>query len=207
MKTTLYLDFDSTLVHSDKAFCDAYNVLYANYTGFTPADHELATDWVFKSACPLIHTLHQEPYKAVMSIFGSDAFFEALSFFPHALEAVKVLSQYYSIVICTSASPVNGSKKLLWIEKNLPMVDEIIVLINHKKQGVGKGRIAMLDENAIFVDDHPENLHSTKASRKILFEARPSEYSESWKGEKYSDWESLKAVLIKVALMQGEVNE
>lgn len=197
MKTTLYLDFDSTLVNSDRAFCEAYNDIYSNHLGFEPAREEDATDWTFKRACPLLHSLHTDPYLAVMGIFGSDAFFEHLEFYTGAKEAVERLSEHYHIVICTSASPKNGSRKLLWIERHLPMVDEVIILINHKQQGVGKARVPMMEEGAIFVDDHPKNLHSTKASRKILFKAREAEYNGDWEGEVYNEWTGLTEELIK----------
>lgn len=197
MKTTLYLDFDSTLVNSDKAFCEAYNDFYQNHVGFVRAREEDATDWVFKRACPLLHTLHVDPYQAVMGIFGSDSFFDHLEFYRGAKEAVERLIEHYHIVICTSASPKNGSRKLLWIERHLPMVDEVIILINHKQQGVGKARVPMMEEGAIFIDDHPKNLHSTKATRKILFKARESEYSDGWKGEVHTDWTVLTEALLE----------
>ncbi len=60
---------------------------------------------------------------------------------------------------------MNASKKVLWLEEHLPEVDEIIILINKSGHGYGKERVAMMEEDAIFIDDHPKNLKSTNASK------------------------------------------
>jgi 5'(3')-deoxyribonucleotidase len=199
MKPTLYLDFDSTIVNSERAFCQVYNTHYRDFVGFSPAQEEHAGDWVFRHACPLIHELHVNPVAEVQRIFGMDDFFNALEFYEGADLSIQSLRDHYEIVICTSASPENGSKKVLWIEQHMPYVDEIIVLVNKSSNGVGKGRVHMLEPGAIFVDDHPANLRSTEAQRKILFtyNGRITDYNRGWTGETVSSWEALRAELIR----------
>lgn len=193
MKPSLYLDFDSTIVNSERAFCEVYNRHYCDFVGFLPAREEHAGDWVFRHACPLIHQLHVDPVAEVRRLFGMDDFFTVLEFYQGAEEAVRALKEKYELVICTSASPENGSKKVLWIEQHMPYVDEIIVLINKSSNGVGKGRVHMLEPGAIFVDDHPENLRSTEAQRKILFNfnGRITDYNHGWEGESAISWHEL----------------
>lgn len=193
MKKSLYLDFDSTIVNSERAFCEVYNRLYQDYVGFVPAHEEHAGDWEFKRACPLIHQLHVDPIAEVRRLFGLELFFELLEFYEGSDKAIRALKSQYDLVICTSASPENGSKKVMWIERQMPYVDEIIVLINKSNNGVGKGRVHMLEPGAIFVDDHPANLRSTEAERKILFNfnGRITDYNRGWEGETASSWPQL----------------
>ena len=197
MKPTLYLDFDSTIVNSERAFCEVYNQEYKDYEGFVPAKEEHAGDWVFRHACPLIHEYCADPVAEVRRIFGKETFFDHLEFYEGAHETIQSLKDHYEIVICTSASPENGSKKVLWIEQHMPFVDEIIILVNKSNNGVGKGRVHMLEPGAVFVDDHPANLRSTEAERKILFtyNNRITDYNRGWEGESVSSWMDLRALL------------
>ena len=193
MKTTLYLDFDSTIVNSERAFCAVYNEDYGHHQGFVPAHEAHAGDWVFRHACPLIHEHHQDPSAEVRRLFGRESFFRHLEFYEDADQVIQALRTDYEIVICTSASPENGSKKVMWIERHMPYVDEIIILVNKSSNGVGKGRVHMLEAGAIFVDDHPANLRSTAAQRKILFNynGRVTDYNRDWDGESASSWAEL----------------
>lgn len=195
-KRDLYLDFDSTIVNSDKAFCDAYNELYAHYEGFVPAEWEKVSDWAFESTCPLIHELHKDPVNVVKGMFGLELFFKDLQFYDDAKEVIEALSHEYNIIICTSAFPKNASLKVLWIEEHLPVVNEVIVLINKGANGFGKGRVTMLDTDAIFIDDHPENLRSTQATHKYLYKNKETNYNEDWEGNTVSSWLQIKELLL-----------
>jgi len=73
------------------------------------------------------------------------------------------------------ATPLNASKKVLWIEEHLPYISEVITVIKNGNNGVGKGRIHMIEKNSIFIDDHPSNLISTKAEHKYLFKYKETE--------------------------------
>lgn len=191
MKKVMYLDFDSTIANSEQAFCDVYNDWYKSYEGFSPSKGEDVIDWSFKYSCPLIHKYHEDYRAEVMNIFGSKEFFDNLRMYDDALEVMMKLQNGYDLVICTSASPKNASRKVLWIEEHLPFIDEVIILINHSKNGVGKGRVHMIEENSIFIDDHPENLWSTRASEKVLFKYKETNYNKGWNGDEVGSWKEI----------------
>jgi len=196
MKKDLYLDFDSTIVNADQAICDIYNETYKDYEDFKPARWQDHQDWSYKYSCPLIHQHEAEPVKTIQAYYGSQAFFDHLEFYEDAYQVIQKLSEVYNIIICTSAFPLNASKKVLWIEEHLPMIHEIIILINKAGQGYGKGRVAMMEEDAIFIDDHPKNLHSTNAADKYLYKTHDTNYNQDWEGPTVSSWKDIENLLL-----------
>jgi len=195
MKRDLYLDFDSTIVNADKAICDIYNERYKNYEDFKPAQWEKHSNWAYKNICPLIHVHEADPIQVVKDMFGDQAFFDALEFYDDAKRVIGHLVEKYNVIICTSAFPMNASKKVLWIEEHLPEVDEIIVLINKSGNGYGKERVAMMEEDSIFIDDHPKNLRSTNASEKYLFKFKETDYN-AYDGNVVSSWKEIESILL-----------
>lgn len=198
MKKDLYIDFDSTIVATEKAFCSVYNNEYKDKAGFKEAKWQEATSWMFHESCPLIHKCHDNPQKEIVRMFGTEEFFSVLEPFDGALDVMKKLLKDYNLIICTSAMPENASRKVLWIEEHLNFVDEVIVLINKKKNGVGKGRVPMNEPNSVFIDDHPHNLESTNASRKILFKGMEKDFNQDWQGEVVSHWDQVERKLMTV---------
>ena len=196
MKKDLYLDFDSTIVNSDASICKIYNDTYKNYDGFVPADWTKHVDWAYKYTCPLIHVHEKEPVKVIQDYYGSKAFFDHLEFYDHAYDVITKLTEKYKVIICTSAFPMNASKKVLWIEEHLPKVDEIIILVDKSGLGYGKARVPMMEEDAIFIDDHPKNLHSTNASKKYLFKIKETNYNQNWQGPVVSSWQEIESILL-----------
>lgn len=196
MKKDLYLDFDSTIVNSDKSICQLYNEIYKNDAGFIPADWHKHRSWSYEHVCPLIHKHHDNPVKVIQDMYGSEAFFEHLTFYPDAYEVIEKLTEKYKVIICTSAFPMNAARKVLWIEKHLPQVDEIIILIDKSGNGYGKARVAMMEDQAIFIDDHPKNLHSTNATRKYLFKIKETDYNGNWDGPVMTSWRAIEAELL-----------
>lgn len=196
MKRDLYIDFDSTIVNSDKAICAIYNEQYKDFEGFKVAQWMDHQDWAYRSICPLIHSHEENPVQVVKDYFGSQAFFDYLEFYDDAKEVITKLTEKYKVIICTSAFPMNASKKVLWIEEHLTMVDEIIILIDKSGNGYGKSRVAMMEEDAIFIDDHPKNLHSTKASQKYLFKFKDTNYNADWDGPVVSTWKEVEQLLL-----------
>lgn len=197
MKTDLYIDFDSTIVATEEAFCAVYNKEYNQFEGFVKADWREARSWMFENACPLIQKQHKNPQKEIVRIFGTHDFFHELEPFDHAIEVLKALEDQYNLIICTSAMPENASRKVLWIEEHLDFVDEVIVLINKKQNGVGKKRVPMNERNSIFIDDHPHNLASTNASRKILYKNMEKDFNKTWQGEVVTSWLQVRDKLLK----------
>lgn len=195
-KIDLYIDFDSTLVISDKAFARIYNDNYKDHPEFTPADWTKQWDWNYSRMCPLLLKYAENHQETMRSYYSSKEFFEYLEFFPDALDVVTKLTKKYNVIICTSAVPMNAARKVLWIEEHLPMVDEIIILINMSSKGYGKSRVPMMEEDSIFIDDHPVNLHSTRASNKYLFAAHPTDYGQEWDGPVFTTWKDVEATLL-----------
>lgn len=199
MKKDLYLDFDSTIVNSDKSICKIYNEEYKDYKGFVPADWTKHQNWAYKYTCPLIHEHEDKPVDKIKAYYGSEAFFSNLEFYPQAKEVIEKLTEHYKVIICTSAFPMNAAKKVLWIEEHLPEVDEIIILINKSGHGYGKSRVAMMEDDAIFIDDHPVNLKSTNAATKFLFKNKETDYNGDWDGSLVSSWAEIEKILLKNA--------
>ncbi|OYT15535.1 MAG: hypothetical protein B7C24_12545 [Bacteroidetes bacterium 4572_77] len=193
-KKVLYIDFDSTIVNSEKAICSIYNEKYKNYEGFKKANWREARNWTFKYTCPLITKLYDNPSLEIAKLFGSDDFFRYLTFYDNAKEVLEKLSKVHDVIICTSATPKNASKKVLWIEENLPFITEVLIVINTGSNGVGKGRIHMIEKDSIFIDDHPSNLNSTKASEKYLFKYKETEFNKDWNGKVISNWLEIEKV-------------
>jgi len=196
MKKDLYIDFDSTIVNSDKAISAIYNERYKDYDGFVPADWRKHSNWAYKNICPLIHKHEENPSKVIKDYFGDQAFFDNLEFYGDAKRVINRLTEKFNVIICTSAFPMNASKKVLWIEEHLSEVDEIIILINKSGHGYGKERVAMMEENAIFIDDHPKNLKSTNASEKYLFKFKETDFNVDWDGDTVSSWKEIESILL-----------
>lgn len=196
MKKDLYIDFDSTIVNSDKAICKIYNEAYKDYEGFEPADWTKHQDWAYRHICPLVHEHEEDPVQMIKDYYGSQSFFDHLEFYEDAKRVLALLAEKYTLIICTSAFPKNASKKVLWIEEHLPEIHEIIILINKSGHGYGKSRVAMIEEDAIFIDDHPTNLKSTKASEKYLFKFKNTNYNDQWDGPVVSSWKEIETLLL-----------
>ena len=195
-KIDLYIDFDSTIANSDKAVCRIYNEKYKEYEGFEYADWRKHRDWTYKFVCPLIHKFSENPVLAVKEYYGSSEFFKYLDLYDGVREVINLLKEKYNIIICTSAFPKNASRKVLWIEENLPEIDEIIIIINKNTNGSGKGRVPMMEKNSIFIDDHPDNLKSTGASQKYLFKMKDTNYNGDWDGDVVRNWQEIKGKLL-----------
>ncbi|MBN2898988.1 MAG: HAD hydrolase-like protein [Clostridia bacterium] len=196
MKKDLYIDFDSTIVNSDKAICAIYNERYKDYEGFKPAEWQKHKNWAYKYICPLIHEHEENPVQVIQDYYGSQDFFDKLEFYDDAKKVIGELTDKYKVIICTSAFPTNASKKVLWIEEHLSEVDEIIILINKSGHGYGKARVPMMESDAIFIDDHPKNLHSTQASQKYLFKFKETDYNGDWDGPVVSSWREIEDLLL-----------
>jgi len=195
MKKDLYIDFDSTIVNSDKAICKMYNERYSKYENFVPAQWQKHSNWAYKNVCPLIHTHEEDPVRVIKDYFGDHDFFNYLEFYEDAKRVIGRLVEKYNVIICTSAFPMNASKKVLWIEEHIPEVDEIIILINKSGNGYGKERVAMMEDDSIFIDDHPKNLKSTNASQKYLFKFKETDYN-TYDGNVVASWKEIESVLL-----------
>lgn len=177
MKQKLYLDFDSTITHSAKSFCDTYNILYNLHPDFMPADYTKNQYWNFKEVCPL--------EKSPLNIFSNPLFFNKLEFMPDAENVIKELNDKFQVIICSLGCYDNISLKAQWIKNNMPYVKDAILLTN---QGIKMDKsVVQMGKGSIFIDDVKSNLDSSNSERKILFGDRFSWNSE-WTGEWCLDW-------------------
>ncbi len=80
--------------------------------------------------------------------------------------------------------------------KTFTRVDEIIILINKSGNGYGKERVAMMEDDSIFIDDHPKNLKSTNASQKYLFKFKETDYNQDYDGDVVSSWKEVESILL-----------
>lgn len=189
----IYIDFDGTIVNSTKAFCDVYNLIYADSIiegKATKADWNGVDKWDLSDQCPLL----KEDEIPHMKIFESEKFFNVLEFFPMAKETLEEWSkQGYNIIICTNATPKNAIKKIHWINLEIPFAD-VIPIISNSSKGYGKEMIDMSD--AIFIDDHAGNLNTSSAKIPICF-GETKEWNKSLSPSiiKVEDWVVLKELV------------
>ena len=162
-KQKLYLDFDSTICNSAKAYCDTYNFLYKGLPDFVPADHTKNQHWDFHEVAPLV----ENP----MSIFNHPFFFEKAEFMLDAEEVIKKLCEKYQVIICSIGTYDNISLKSQFIKTQMPYIQDAILLINQGCK-MDKSSVNMEDGHSIFIDDVASNLYSSDAETCILFGER-----------------------------------
>ena len=193
-KQKLFLDFDSTIVDTVKAFCKTYNEIYSWLPGFKEADHTKVSDWNFADECPL-------QVGCTGKMFEMKELFDNLEFFPDAAKTIRSLHDKYEIIIVTIGSPQNIAHKALWISENLPFLHEMI-FISNRNIDMDKSIIDM--SGGIFIDDHGKNLSSSNADSINLFgEIKPwnkewleDEYNLSDQNRHFKDWNHISKVLL-----------
>lgn len=171
MKTKLFIDFDCTIVDAIKAYCNVYNIIFKDHPDFKPADHTKVYQWDFGSECELAK------YR-VDELFASPLFFENLEFMPNAYKVIEELSKKYEIYICTLGTLKNLALKAQWLEKNLPIVKNHILL--HVDSGVQAKDVINM-EDSIIIDDTASVLRSVNADLKICF-GKEYEWNKDWNG-------------------------
>jgi 5'(3')-deoxyribonucleotidase len=159
-KIRLFLDIDNTIINTIKAYCDVYNDLYQFRPGFKEAIWYNVEKYDMKDECPLILNKND--------IFGSYDFFQKCEFMnDNTYEVIEKLNEKYQVFICTLGIPKNLSYKALWLEKNLPFINDYL-LLNNGNCKMNKSIIDM-SSNSIFIDDVTSNLDTSNAAYKIIF--------------------------------------
>lgn len=179
----LFIDFDSTIANSVKAFCDTYNEIYGQAKGFKTADPEKVNQWSFADQCPL----EKNPER----IFGMGYFFTKLEFMPDALEVIIKLSEKYNIIVCSIGTYDNLYFKSEWLDMYLPFVDAILI----KNKGVKMDKSCVDMSGAIFIDDHIDNLNSSNAETKICF-GKKYPWNEKWTSNWAVSWKEVEKMLL-----------
>lgn len=150
---TIYLDFDNTMVESNKRIIEILNSKY--HTSKTEADIK---DYQFNSIYPI-----SEQEK--LDMFESDEFYNGLEFKPQVLEVLNKYKDSYNFIIVSKGTPNNLVKKQNWIISHLPYNLKFIGLSG---QTFKKDEIDMSD--GIQIDDNFSCL-KTNAALKILYKS------------------------------------
>ena len=150
---TIYLDFDNTMVESNKRIIEILNSKY--HTSKTENDLK---DYQFDSIYPI-----SEQEK--LEIFESDEFYNGLEFKPQVLEVLNKYKDSYNFIIVSKGTPNNLVKKQNWIISHLPYSLKFIGLSG---QTFKKDEIDMSD--GIQIDDNFSCL-KTNAALKILYKS------------------------------------
>lgn len=150
---TIYLDFDNTMVESNKRIIEILNSKY--HTSKTENDLK---DYQFDSIYPI-----SEQEK--LEMFESDEFYNGLEFKPQVLEVLNKYKDSYNFIIVSKGTPNNLLKKQNWIIAHLPYSLKFIGLSG---QTFKKDEIDMSD--GIQIDDNFSCL-KTNAALKILYKS------------------------------------
>lgn len=163
-KTKLFCDMDNTLTNSTKAFCEAYNYIYRYHKDFIPAQWELVNTWNFENQCPNLNS-----HSDVLEIFNSPVFFKFLKLInDNTYEVARELNEKYQIIIASIGTPKNLSLKSLYLEDELPFIQDYILLCNNGCK-MNKEIIQMNYPDSIFIDDVTTNIESSNAQNKFIF--------------------------------------
>lgn len=149
--TTVYVDFDNTIVESNQKVIEILNDKY----GLNKSEDDLE-DYGYTSIAPITE-------EEKLGIFESDEFFSNLKF---KSDFLKVLNKYDSkvkFVITTKGTAENLKKKEQWIKENIPGNISFVGITNNS---LSKRQVDMT--NGIQIDDCTAAL-DTNADIKILY--------------------------------------
>ena len=179
-KFKFFIDMDSTITDSVKAYCTTYNIIYQDHSNFKPADHTKLSQYNLKCICPLV----EKP----LDMFEQTLLFEHLEFINNnTYEVLEKLSNKYELILVTIGTPSNLSQKSLWLEKNVPMIKNYVLLSN---EGCKMNKSVVNMKGSIFVDDIVSNLESSNASIKVLF-GKLFEWNLGWQGKHCFTWSDI----------------
>ena len=153
MKKTIYIDFDNTLVESNKKIIELINNKY----NVNKTEDDLI-DYDYNSIFPITK-------EEKIEMFESDEFYKNLEMKPLAVEILEKYHDIYEIIIVSNGTKLNLQKKMDWIRKNIPYDNFKFIGIDNCNPD--KSKINMKD--AIQIDDNIFCLDSTNAGLKILY--------------------------------------
>lgn len=180
-KQKLFVDVDSTIIDTISGFCSHYNKYYSWIPGFTVANPSKVERWDLTCECTLLDS------DDANLLFRHRALWDHMKFMPNAYEVLDILQDRYEIILVTIGHNENIAYKSLWLNKNLPFVENSIFISN---AGIKMDKSIVDMSGGIFIDDHESNLLSSNADRKILFGKRYT-WNENWKGEHANTWDDI----------------
>lgn len=149
--TTVYVDFDNTIVESNQKVIEILNDKY----GLNKSEDDLE-DYGYISIAPITE-------EEKLGIFESDEFFSNLKF---KSDFLKVLNKYdgkVKFIITTKGTAENLKKKEQWVKENIPGNVSFVGITNNS---LSKKQVDMT--NGIQIDDCTAAL-DTNADIKILY--------------------------------------
>jgi 5'(3')-deoxyribonucleotidase len=149
--TTVYVDFDNTIVESNQKVIEILNDKY----GLNKSEDDLE-DYGYTSIAPITE-------EEKLGIFESDEFFSNLKF---KSDFLKVLNKYdgkVKFIITTKGTAENLKKKEQWVKENIPGNVSFVGITNNS---LSKKQVDMT--NGIQIDDCTAAL-DTNADIKILY--------------------------------------
>lgn len=139
--------------------------------------------------CPLAVEIYGN--SGIEKLFASDKFFSELQFIDeYTYDVLEELNEKYKIIISSVGTPLNISKKALWIEKNLPFIKNFMYL------GLETKKYNYIPEKSIFIDDYDKYLIPSISERPICFVQREFEWNRNWNGEKVYSWLEIRNLLL-----------
>lgn len=193
----LCLDFDNSIVDTNRAMIKSMNVYIKDVTQKVPED-KVAYCWSFADIFPPTHLRY------VDILFNSKQLFDNMELFPNVYNVLEDLhNKGVQIYICTIGSYKNIKLKLDWLHEKLPFVD--VVPIAQNNIVMNKAIINM--ENCIFLDDNVDCLNSSNADVKILYrhDGYVTEKNNVWNGYTLTSWEDKDYIDLLCKLL--EVND
>ena len=154
----IYIDFDSTIVDSVKAFVSRYNQLYNK-----KEDPNSVVKYNFENL-----NLSKED---IVLGFNSNFFFSELDLYPEAQDALyKLKHSGAELVLLTRGTPTNIVKKIEWLDKHhwiRELFDDFVFTTSNQD----KIKIDM--SNAILIDDYRLNHLNSNAKYRYAFKDIP----------------------------------
>jgi 5'(3')-deoxyribonucleotidase len=167
----LIIDFDNTIVESDKAIWE----LYREDTGDLTTDYKDHSVWWYDDVCPKWSRDQQD------NAFQSPKFFEILEFMPDAVKYLKKLKEDgHTLTICTVHRGDGVPLKVEWIRKNLDFIDNLVIV-----ESSSKGHKSMIYGD-IILDDSYSNLSTTICKLPVCF--GEGKWNQEWTGRRAKTW-------------------
>jgi 5'(3')-deoxyribonucleotidase len=169
----LIIDFDNTIVESDKAIWE----LYRKDTGDLSTDYKDHSVWWYDDVCPLWSRDQQD------NAFQNPEFFEILEFMPNAVKYLQKLKQDgHTITVCTVHRGDGVPLKVKWIRENLSFIDNLVIV---ESSSVGHKSMICGD---IILDDSVSNLSTTRCDNAVCF--GKGKWNQQWTGQRAKSWEA-----------------
>lgn len=163
IKTDLFLDFDNTITSSSERICQMYNNKYKHHPNFKEAKWWETNQYNMLDVCTLA-TLEE-----IKDMFCKPEFFEGLEFINgNTYEVLQEVNEKYNIIICSIGRRKNIAYKSLWLEDNLPFIENDI-FVNNGTCVMSKEIVNMQVNPSIFIDDVISNLDSANADFSFIF--------------------------------------